>query len=363
MLIAQSFESAPVPPLVSLSPWTYHPAPVFFVPKQQFSRNSAQPKRFPHSCATLGRAHCNLPLFGGAFSSRTWGRGTIGVRRPGDRALQPVAPDSFRHSTWGMSVDTAFFIASKLVGALIRVDTWIVFSFALIALALALNWRRLATITSVISFCLLMVLAIVPMGDLLLRPFESAYPANPALAQVDGIIVLGGGEDVSAASFWRQPQINEGGDRFLGGLALAHRFPEARVMFAGGSGRLRDAGGAQTSEASIAAQIFRSQGLDSDRLLFEDRSRNTSENARLSLSLANPAPDETWVLVTSAFHMPRALRSFEAAGWDGVVPYPVDYRTRSFADGIGWNLIHNIDVLNTGIRETIGSLAYSVASR
>lgn len=260
-------------------------------------------------------------------------------------------------------MDTVFFIASKLVGALIRVDTWIVLSFAVIALALALNWCRLARITSIVSFGLLTLLAIAPMGDLLLRPFESTYPADPALAHVDGIIVLGGGEDVTAASFWQQPQLNEGGDRFIGGLALARRFPEAQVIFAGGSGRLRDAGGAETTEASIAAQIFLSQGLDPDRLLFEDQSRNTAENARLSLSLANPAPDEAWVLVTSAFHMPRAMRSFEAAGWAGVVPYPVDYRTRGFADGIGWNLMHNIDVLNTAIKETIGSLAYWLASR
>ena len=260
-------------------------------------------------------------------------------------------------------MDTVFFIASQLVGALIRVDTWIVFSFAVIALALALNWFRLARITSVISFCLLTLLAIVPLGDLLLRPFESVYPTDPDLAHVDGIIVLGGGEDVTASTFWRQPQLNAGGDRFFGGLALAHRFPEARVMFAGGSGRLRDAGGAEASEASIATQIFLSQGLDPDRLLFEDRSRNTAENARLSHSLANPAPNETWVLVTSAFHMPRALRSFEAAGWDVLVPHPVDYRTRSFAEGIGWNLTHNIDVLNLAIKEIIGSLAYWLASR
>ncbi len=260
-------------------------------------------------------------------------------------------------------MDTVFFIASKLVGILIRVDTWIVLSFAVIAIALALNRPRLARIISIISFGFLTFLAIVPIGDLLLRPFESTYPANPALTQVDGIIILGGGEDAAAASFWRQPQVNEGGDRYLGGLALAHRFPEAQVIFAGGSGRLRDAGGAKTSEASIAAQIFLSQGIDPDRLLFEKRSRNTAENARISLSLANPVPDETWVLVTSAFHMPRAMRSFEAAGWTGVVPYPVDYRTRSLADGFGWDLAHNIDVLNTAIKETIGSLAYRLASR
>jgi uncharacterized SAM-binding protein YcdF (DUF218 family) len=79
--------------------------------------------------------------------------------------------------------------------------------------------------------------------------------------------------------------------------------------------------------------------------------------------LANPETDDTWVLVTSAFHMPRAMRSFEAAGWTGLVAYPVDYRTAGFTDDIGWNLTGNLLVLNTAIRETIGQLAYRLTGR
>jgi uncharacterized SAM-binding protein YcdF (DUF218 family) len=113
----------------------------------------------------------------------------------------------------------------------------------------------------------------------------------------------------------------------------------------------------------MAGQFFRGQGIAPDRLRLEGQSRNTAENARLSLALASPAAGETWVLVTSAFHMPRAMRSFEAAGWSGIVPWPVDYRTSSFADGIGWNLTRNLQVLNTAIREQVGQLAYRLTSR
>ena len=180
---------------------------------------------------------------------------------------------------------------------------------------------------------------------------------------MDGIIVLGGGEDARASAYWGQMQFNEGGDRFAAGLALARQFPDARLLFAGGSGALRDLAGADVSEASIAERFFLDQGIDPDRLLLEGRSRNTSENARLSLTLANPEADDTWVLVTSAFHMPRAMRSFEAAGWTGLVPYPVDYRTAGFTDDIGWNLTGNLLVLNTAIRETFGQLAYRLTGR
>lgn len=260
-------------------------------------------------------------------------------------------------------MDTVFFIASKLIGALLRPDTWIVIALGLIVLALLTQRRRLSLWTSSVTLAVLFALAILPLGDLLLQPIERTYPAEPPLERVDGIIVLGGGEDARASAYWSQMQFNEGGDRFAAGLALARRFPEAKLLFAGGSGALRDLRGTMVSEASIAEQFFLDQGVNPNRLLLEARSRNTVENARLSLEIADPNPDETWVLVTSAFHMPRAMRSFETAGWTGIVPWPVDYRTAAFADGVGWDLTRNLQVLNTAIREHIGKIAYQLSGR
>jgi len=260
-------------------------------------------------------------------------------------------------------MDTVFFIASKLIGAVLRPDTWIVIALGLIVLALLTQRRRLALWISSVTLTAVLALAILPLGDLLLQPIERAYPAQPPLERVDGIIVFGGGEDARASAYWNQMQLEEGGDRYTAALALARQFPDAKLLFAGGSGALRDLRGTMVSEASIAEQFFLDQGVNPNRLLLEARSRNTAENARLSLELADPNPDETWVLVTSAFHMPRALRSFETAGWTGIVPWPVDYRTSAFADGIGWDLTHNLKVLNTAIREQVGQIAYRLSGR
>lgn len=260
-------------------------------------------------------------------------------------------------------MDTVFFIASKLLGALLRPDTWIVLALAAVVLAVVLNRRRLALWVGSITLNLLVALAILPLGDLLLQPIERSFPAQPALDQVDGIIVLGGGEDARASAFWGQMQLNEGGERYTATLELARRFPEAQILFTGGSGALRDLAGAETSEADMAGQFFREQGVAPGRLLLEGQSRNTAENARLSLALAAPKPGETWLLVTSAFHMPRAMHSFEAAGWTGLVPWPVDYRTSAFKDGMGWNLTRNLLVLNTAIREQVGQITYRLTGR
>ncbi len=260
-------------------------------------------------------------------------------------------------------MDTLFFVLAKLVGVLIRVETWIVLALALSVLAQLRQRRRRALALDLTTLLTLLALGILPLGDLSLQPLERTYPASPTLTRVDGIVVLGGGEDTQVAAFWGQTQLNEAGDRYVAALALARQFPQAQVLFTGGSGALRDLLGPGSVEAGMAADVFRAQGIAPERLLLEGQARNTAENARLSLALASPAPGEVWLLVTSAFHMPRAMHSFAKAGWTGVVAFPVDYRSAAFRDGIGWDLAGNLAVLNTAIKEQVGQLSYRLLGR
>ncbi|KFE36500.1 hypothetical protein DW2_00035 [Thioclava atlantica] len=115
--------------------------------------------------------------------------------------------------------------------------------------------------------------------------------------------------------------------------------------------------------AEVMAAALRETGIPQTRLLLETRSRNTSENARLSFDLAQPKPGETWLLVTSAFHMRLAMASFERAGWDGVTPYPVDYRAVGFLDGIGWDLSGHLDTFDLALKEWVGIWAYAASVR
>src|SRR5690606_24712730 len=119
----------------------------------------------------------------------------------------------------------------------------------------------------------------------------------------------------------------------------------------------------QSGIPSIAVDFFMSFGIDPGRITWEDQSRNTAENARFSYKIAAPASGETWVIVTSAFHMVRALASFEAAGWSQITTHPVDYRTGSFSDGIGWNFAGILEVRNIAIKEWVGRLAYRLTDR
>ncbi|MFN3144366.1 MAG: YdcF family protein [Paracoccaceae bacterium] len=260
-------------------------------------------------------------------------------------------------------MDTLFFIASKLVWSLIRPETWIVIGLFLTWVALLRKRPRGARRLTFATLVFTLAVGGLPLGDLAIAPLETRYPANPPLARVDGIVILGGGEDRAAARLSGQPELNEAGERYTAALALATRHPGARVLFTGGSGRLRDPSGTDYPEASLAGAFFADQGLAPERLILEGASRNTVENARLSLPLADPQPGETWVLVTSGYHMPRAVRSFERAGWPDIVPYPVDHRARDLTDGLTWDLARKLEKLNIAVKEYIGLVVYGLTGR
>jgi len=100
-------------------------------------------------------------------------------------------------------------------------------------------------------------------------------------------------------------------------------------------------------------------GMDTGRVIFERESRNTFENVADSKALVHPAPGETWILVTSAFHMPRSVGLFRAQGWP-VIPDPVDYKTGTGqyeAGGFSIDLTGHLDLLSQAIKEWIGLLA------
>jgi uncharacterized SAM-binding protein YcdF (DUF218 family) len=151
--------------------------------------------------------------------------------------------------------------------------------------------------------------------------------------------------------------LNGMAERLTETLALAHRYPDAKVLISGGDGRLTPKG---LTEADATSSVFVADGLDPRRIMLEGASRDTYENAIYSKSVARPRADQIWVLVTSANHMPRAVGCFRRAGWD-VIPYPVDYT--GGPAGIGLNFDGGLRVLDDALHEWIGLVAYRLLGR
>ena len=256
-------------------------------------------------------------------------------------------------------MDTVFFLGSKFFWILARPESWL---FLLLSAAAFALWRgRLQAGKRLLGSAIALVLAIgaLPIGEALLRPLEARFPADPATAAPIGIIVLGGGEDGRTTRASGLPEVNDAGDRLLAGLALARRHPDAQLIFTGGSAALL---GTRVSGAEVADRIFADAGIAPDRVRLEGASRNTAENAALTRALVGDPREGPWLLVTSAFHMPRAMGAFCRAGWRGIVAWPVDYRGLGGGD-VGWDLAERLRTLNIAVKEWIGLVAYRVTGR
>jgi uncharacterized SAM-binding protein YcdF (DUF218 family) len=218
------------------------------------------------------------------------------------------------------------------------------------------RWRRAGVGILVAMTAIGVVVATVPFGTWLLIPLENRYPTTTNLpARVDGIVVLGGAVRQQITAVRGQPALTGAAERMTEFVALARRHPEARLVFTGGSGSLFDQ---SLKETLVARALFAQLGLDVSRIVFEDRSRNTYENAVMTRRLVAPRLGETWVLITSAMHMPRAHGAFAAAGWR-VIPYPVDYQTTGTYDwGFGFSLSGGLDGIAYALHEWIGLVAY-----
>lgn len=261
------------------------------------------------------------------------------------------------------------FALSKIAWALIMPGNLLLLVL-LAALAAALaGWRELGLVLAAAAVLALLAIAVLPLGTWLARPLEDRHSrpdlARPDMAErrIDGIVVLGGASLPALSADRDAPQINMAAERLIAFVALARRFPQARLVFAGGQGTLAKA---PISEADVARRIFAELGLPPERVIFEGRSRNTHENALLARPLARPQPGETWLLVTSALHMPRAVQVFAAQDWP-VLPYPVDYLTLSRDEGLfsgwGFDLAGHLVLTNAAIREWIGLAAYRLLGR
>jgi uncharacterized SAM-binding protein YcdF (DUF218 family) len=256
-----------------------------------------------------------------------------------------------------------FFILAKIVG-FFALPSNVLISLGLLGILLiATRFARTGRKLAVASLILIAIAGWSPLGNALILPLEERFPPwDPSRGAPTGIICLGGALDTVVSPERGEVALNEAAERMTAVAELARRFPDARIAFTGGSGRL--VYGGTTTEAELAARLFASFGIARERITLEDKSRDTLENARFTRELVNPKPGERWLLVTSAHHMPRSVGLFRASGFP-VEAFPVDYRTRGAVD-----LLRPFSPLSDGLRRTdtamrewVGLVVYRLTGR
>jgi uncharacterized SAM-binding protein YcdF (DUF218 family) len=254
-----------------------------------------------------------------------------------------------------------FFTLSKIFWIIADPANFLLISLC-IGGVLLLTWsqkwgRRIICMVTVVW----LFIAVLPLGSWMFLPLENRFPiVNQLPKKVDGIIALGGVVNQFVTKARGQVAIGGAVERLTEFAELVKRYPNAKAVYTTGSGSLTRQ---DIKEADVVGPFLKKLGIEPSQIIFENQSRNTFENAILSQKIVKPKPDETWVLITSAFHMPRSVGVFRKAGW-AVIPYPVDFYLSGKAPGMfSFNAGAGLGRVSGALHEWIGLLVYRLTGR
>lgn len=254
------------------------------------------------------------------------------------------------------------FLISKIFWLVAQPLSFSFFAAGVGLLATAAGLRRLGGFLGGLGALVLFVSLFTTAGPSALQTLEDRFARpSPPPASLSCIVVLGGAFENEVMAGRGGTEFNQAADRFIETVALAKRYPEARILVSGGDGSFS---GAYAGDAEASRSFFAALDLADERLIREEESRTTFENARNTRELLAANGLSNCALVTSAFHMPRSVGLFRALDIP-VIPWPTDYRT-SGKLGLGFDFTQpslNAQLTTTAMREWIGLLAYYLAGR
>jgi uncharacterized SAM-binding protein YcdF (DUF218 family) len=256
-----------------------------------------------------------------------------------------------------------FFALSKTLGIMLLPTNLLIATGFVGVILTVTRFARLGRNLLIGSIVLFAICGFSPLGNWLLYPLEQRFPPWDATRGApDGIVVLGGGIETDVSAAHGEPAFSSSAGRVIAAAALAHRYPNARILYSGGNANLVSDNTAK--EADYAVAVFESLGISRDRVISERASRNTFENAEFSKAMAAPGKGARWLLVTSAYHMPRSIGIFRTVGFE-VEPYPTDWRVGGTGDLLNFS-VRSIETLGRSelaLREWIGLFAYRISGK
>lgn len=226
-----------------------------------------------------------------------------------------------------------FYDASRFLGPVVQPGNLFSIVMIVIFTICAASKRVLIRYSAIAGAVIVTIILLLPVGPWALAPLERRFPPPQLPGSVDGILVLGGGAENSV--------------RFLALAALAREYPRARVVFS-------------DVDADAGRTGFRQLGLDPARTIIEGRARNTWENLNFTYALVKPRKSEKWIVVTGAYHMPRAMGVAGKLQW-ALIPWPAGYNAGPAT--ISLQFTDNLAKLDTAGHEWMGLLAYWLIGR
>jgi uncharacterized SAM-binding protein YcdF (DUF218 family) len=246
------------------------------------------------------------------------------------------------------------FIFGKLISAVLQLDNLLMICLLAGVILYLLSRGRRGTLLVGLSSLGFALLAVTPIGAAMMLALEERFPQQVKLPdRIDGILLLGGAVNPALSLAPDETVFHCTTARVSGAVKLARRHPEAKLVLVG-----RGLFPFGYSDTSTTLRLVLNEGIAPGRIVLEGESRTTRENAVYAKELLRPTPSETWVLITSAYHMPRSIGTFMAAGWN-VVPYPVDFSIDPETDlRARFDLVNGLNDARLAGHEWMGLVGY-----
>ena len=252
------------------------------------------------------------------------------------------------------------FYISKIIWFLLSPINLILVLLSLVFIFNLINFNRLSKFFFFLTLLFFLISGILPIGSYLGYVLEKKYHfSNYYPNQVDGILILGGATDPYLSDKYNQVILNDSGERLIESVLLINKYPDAKIIFSGGSGSLFYP---ELDHATVAKKFFENMEINNN-IIYEEQSRNTFENILYSKTIVMPKDSENWLLVTSAFHLNRSLAVASKLDWK-LIPYATDFRhPKKFTWKVSFNFLSNFSEFDHSTHEWIGIIYYYFMGR
>ena len=253
------------------------------------------------------------------------------------------------------------FYLSKILWLIVNPFNIFIFITLFTMFLYFINFKRISLIIYLINFIFIALISFLPIGSYLTYIIEKEFHTNTKIPErVDGILILGGATNPLLFKEFDQISLNGSAERLVESVMIIRKFEKAKVIFSGGSGIVNRS---DLGHSQVAKLFYKKMGVDINKIFFEDKSRNTHENIIYSKKIAKPKKNENWLLITSAFHMKRALLIAEKNNWK-FIPYAVDFKNiKEFKLTPNLNLLSNLNSFQSGLHEWLGFVSYYLMGR
>ena len=251
-----------------------------------------------------------------------------------------------------------YFYLSKILAPFLNLTNLIFFFIILVNFLNLFYFKKKIKIFVILNIILLLAISILPIGKFGLKYLEKDYLVQQEISNIDNIIVLAGSENINLTNVTKKLNLNNGSERLIASIKLANENKNAKIYFLGGDGNLQKH---EIDETTVAKNFYNDVSFDTNRVNFINNTRNTIENLTELKKIIDL--DKSNVLITSAFHMKRAMLIAKQLNIT-VKPYAVDFRHGDHFSFINFyqnfGISGNLRSADLFFREIIGILAFKL---